>query len=192
MDNKQKRKLMMAIYRTIFFFAIVALGTTIYLCIDKLAYPTEKSVIWMDIAMLVYIFFIFCFMIADSVSTRKLTNKYNIAKFYYFVFVTSFVACIVLGIYCYIQKVNILDYASYCLPLLLILITEIVLLANFVLGLSLTKLHKSTTVTLDSIAETPTFDDEVILKKRLDELNRKLEMKKVQEQIEKIEKQLDE
>ena len=91
MDNKQKRKLMMAIYKTIFFFAIIALGTTIYLCIDKLAYPTEKSILWLDIIMLVYIFFILCFIIADNVSTRKLTNKYSIAKFYYFIFVTSFI-----------------------------------------------------------------------------------------------------
>ena len=57
---------------------------------------------------------------------------------------------------------------------------------------NLSKLNKSTTVTLDSTSEVPNFDDEVMLKKRLDEAARKLEMKKIQEQIEATEKKLDE
>lgn len=192
MDNKQKRKLLILIYRTIFLFAFLALATTTYFCIDKLIFKTETSVLWLDITILCYVFFILCFMIADNVATRKMSNKYRIAKFYYLVFVTSFIALVVIGILVYAQKINILNYISYILPIGLLFLTEIVLLVNFTLGLTLSKLHKSTTVTIDSSSETPTFDDEVVLKKRLDELNRKLEMKKVQEQIEHIEKELNE
>lgn len=192
MDNKQKRKLLILIYRTIFLFAFLALATTTYFCIDKLVFKTETSVLWLDITILCYVFFILCFMIADNIATRRMSNKYRIAKFYYLVFVTSFIALVVIGILVYAQKINILNYISYILPIGLLFLTEIVLLVNFTLGLTLSKLHKSTTVTIDSSSETPTFDDEVILKKRLDELNRKLEMKKVQEKIENIEKELNE
>ena len=192
MDNKQKRKLLILIYRTIFLFAFLALATTTYFCIDKLVFKTETSVLWLDITILCYVFFILCFMIADNIATRRMSNKYRIAKFYYLVFVTSFIALVVIGILVYAQKINILNYISYILPIGLLFLTEIVLLVNFTLGLTLSKLHKSTTVTIDSSSETPTFDDEVILKKRFDELNRKLEMKKVQEKIENIEKELNE
>ena len=41
------------------------------------------------------------------------------------------------------------------------------------------------------MADTPNFNDEILLKKRLDELNRKLEIKKIQDQIDEVEKKLD-
>lgn len=190
MDNKQKRKLLILIYRTIFLFAFLALAATTYFCIDMIVFKSETTILWLDITILCFVFFILCFMVADNIKTRKMTNKYRLAKFYYLVFVASFVSLVVIGIMVYAQKINILNYISYILPIGLLFLTEIVLLVNFTLGLSLSKLHKNTTVTIDSSSETPTFDDEVVLKKRLDELNRKLEMKKVQEQIESIEKEL--
>ena len=62
----------------------------------------------------------------------------------------------------------------------------------FVVGLKLTGLSRRTTITLDSTSPAPNFDDEIQLKKRLDTLNRKLEIKKLQDQIDDVEKKLDE
>ena len=59
-------------------------------------------------------------------------------------------------------------------------------------GLSLIKLYKNTTLTIDSVSEVPNYDDELMLKKKRDELNRKLEMKKVAEEIESMKKELGE
>lgn len=190
MDNKQKRKFLLLVYKTIIFFSIISLGVSIYLCIDKIYNKT--SILWLDITLLSYIFLSLCFIVADSITTRKLSNKYRIAKFFYFNFVTSFIAAIALCVYCYIQNIDLLAYSTYILPIGLFLASELMLVVNLVLGMSITKLNKSTTVTIDSSAEIPTFDDEVVLRKKLDELNRKLEIKKVQEQIEQIEKKLDE
>lgn len=190
MDNKQKRTFMSLIYRTITFVSLVAIGLIAYLIIDKL-YTGVASIMWLDITLLSICAFVLIFILADSISTRKLTSKYAIAKFYYFIFVSTIVGAIVLGAYIYISKFDFMSYISYALPLGLLLLTEMILIVNFIVGMTLSRLHKNSTITLDSVSDTPNFDDEIILKKKLDELNRKLEMKKVQEQISSVEKQLD-
>ena len=131
------------------------------------------------------------YILLDNIYTAKLKNKYNLSRLYFFLFFLSIISLIALGLYCYFTKTNITAYISYALPLGLIFLTELVLVINLILGLVISKLNKNTTITLDSVSETPNFDDEVMMKKKLDELNRKLSMKKIQEQIDDIEKQLD-
>ena len=53
-------------------------------------------------------------------------------------------------------------------------------------------LNANTTLTINSVSEVPNYDDELMLKKKRDELNRKLEMKKVAEEIESMKKELGE
>lgn len=190
MENKQKRKLLTSIYKTINLFSLVALALVLYLEIDKLS-KGNNNILWLDVTLIVMTGFLLLYMLADNISTRKLTNKYKIAKFFYFLFFNTVVGLIVLSVCCYFMNVDIFAYIYYALPLGLIFVTELVLIINFILGISVTKLRKNSTITLDSMSDTPNFNDEVMLKKRLDELNRKLAMKKIQDEIDKVQKELD-
>lgn len=190
MDNKQKRKLLSSIYRTITFFSFLALGLTIYLAIDKIV-KSAGNVFWLDITIISACGLLLIYLLVDNITTKKLKNKYGVAKFFYMLFLLTFMAGIALAVYCYLQKVDVLAYVSYALPLGLMFIVELVLIVNFTLGLYLTKLNRNSTIIVDSTSEVPNFDDEVILKKKLNELNRKLEMKKIQDQIDKVEKDLE-
>lgn len=190
MDKKQKRKLMSTIYKTITFFSLIATGLIIYMCIDKL-YTKENSVMWLDIALLIVSSLLLLFIIADSFATRKSLNKYKFSMFYYFLFTFSFIGLIALSLYCYISKIEIANYISYFIPLCLLVATELIIIINLIIGNMLSKLYKNSTIIVDSTTETPNFNDELNLKKKLDELNRKLSMKKIQDEIDKVEKELD-
>ncbi len=191
MDNGQKRKLLSLVYKTILFFSLIAIGCTIYLCIDKII-SKSNNVMWLDATLIVISCLLFIFILSDFVATKKLYNKYYIAILYYIFFVLCFLSLIALGIYCYKAQIDFTLYVSYVLPLGLIFATQIILIVNFVLGLIISKLYRNNTITIDSVSDTPNFDDEVLLKKKLDELNRKLSMKKIQDEINRVEKELDE
>lgn len=192
MENKQKRKIISLIYKTISLISFIALGINLYLCLDSILYPTETSIVWLSSVLFAYSALLIIVVFADTVSTKKMSNKYKIAKFLYLLIVTSFIGLVVVCVYGYSIKINFSSYISYLLPIALLIATELMMIVNFILGMLLVKHHGSTTVSIDSISEIPNFDDEVLMKKKLDELNRKLEMKKIQEKIESIEKQLDE
>lgn len=192
MENKQKRKIISLIYKTISLISFIALGINLYLCLDSILYPTETSIVWLSSVLFAYSALLIIVVFADTVSTKKMSNKYKIAKFLYLLIVTSFIGLVVVCVYGYSIKINFSSYISYLLPIALLIATELMMIVNFILGMLLVKHHGSTTVSIDSVSEIPNFDDEVLMKKKLDELNRKLEMKKIQEKIESIEKQLDE
>ena len=191
MDNKQKRKLFSSIYRTITFFSFLALALTMYLAIDKISKGGD-NVFWLDVTIISVCGLLLLYLFIDNVTTKKVANKYGVAKMLYTLFLLSFMAGIVLAVYCYLQKVDVLAYVSYALPLGLMFIVELVFIVNFTIGLYLTKLNRNSTIIVDSTSEVPNFDDEVLLKKKLNELNRKLEMKKIQDQIDQAEKKLEE
>ena len=81
---------------------------------------------------------------------------------------------------------------GYYLTISILLLEELFVMLMLFVGLSLIKLYKNTTLTIDSVSEVPNYDDELMLKKKRDELNRKLEMKKVAEEIESMKKELGE
>lgn len=191
MDNKQKKKLLNSIYSTLTFFSVIAVALALYLSIDRI-YTGSYSLKWLDIAIICVSAILLILILVDSVTTKKSKNKYTIARIFYQLFFLSIVSIIVLAVYAYYTKRDLSGYVTYVLPIALVMLVEFVFIINFVLGLSLSKLNKNTTVTLDSSSAVPNFDDEVLLKKKLDEANRKLEMKKIQEQIEATEKKLDE
>ncbi len=191
MDNGQKRKLLTLVYKTISFFSVIAIICTLYLCVDKTV-TKSNNVLWLDATLIALSCLILIFILSDFIATKKLYNKYYIAMLYYIFFILSFLSLIALGIYCYKVQIDISLYFSYILPLGLIFATQIVLIVNFVLGLIISKLYRNNTITIDSVSDTPNFDDEVLLKKKLDELNRKLSIKKIQDEINRVEKELDE
>lgn len=190
MENKQKRKLISAIYKTIILFSVIAIGLVIYLEIDKVV-TNANSVLWLDIILLSLSALLLLFVVFDSRATRKLKNKYSLGKFLFFLVFVTVVSIIVLAVYCYYTKIELTPYISYILPISILVACELLFIINFILGINLSKLYKNTTITLDSMADTPNFNDELLLKKRLDELNRKLEMKKIQDQIDEAERKLD-
>lgn len=189
MDNKQKRKLLSSIYRTINLFATIALALVLYLEIDKLT--KSNNLLWLDVTLIAISVFLLLYIVVETICTKKLCNKYPIAKFFYLLFFISIIGLIVLSVYCYFSNIEVISYIYYALPLGLIFVTELVLIISFIIGLSVSKLYKNSTITLDSMSDTPNFNDEILLKKRLDELNRKLAMKKIQDEIDKVEKELD-
>ena len=89
----------------------------------------------------------------------------------------------------YFEKLIINPF--YDLSVKFLVVNAVALSIIFATGLKLSKLKKNNTITIDSIAETPNYDDELMLKKKLNELNRKLEMQKVQEEIAQKEEMLD-
>lgn len=190
MENKQKRKLINAVYKTIVLFSVLSLGIVIYLEIDKV--KTNNSILWLDITLLCFTFLVLVYIVCDVCTTRKLKNKYKLGQFLFFIVLNTIVSVIALAIYCYYNSANISEYISYILPVSLIFGTELISIVNFLLGVNLTKLYKNTMITLDSVSETPNFNDELLLKKRLDELNRKLAVKEIQSKIDEVEKKLDE
>ncbi len=191
MDIKQKRKIYSLIHNTFSVFILISIACIIYFCIDKIISNTN-SLMWLNIVLLILCFIIFTLTVKDIILTKNMKNKYSLMISIYLLFVVVFVGYIILFLYCYISKFDIQNYISYLIPLLLVLFCIISLIINLFIGFSLSKFIKNISVTLDSSSDTPSFNDEVLLKKKLDELNRKLSIKKIQQKIDEVEKQLDE
>lgn len=190
MDSKQKRKIYTLLHNTFSFCIILSLGVITFFCIDKLL-TNVNSVLWLNICLMIIAFIIFMLTIKDIISTKKLKNKYSLMIGLYLLFIFVFISYITLSIYLYVSKVNIQNYLTYLIPIILIVLCIVLMIINLFISLSLYKFIKNITVTLDSSSETPNFNDEVLLKKKLDELNRKLSIKKIQEKIDEVEKELD-
>ena len=189
MDNRQKKNILSLIYKTIVFFSGLCMILTTYLGINKLM--DKYGVLWLNIVIIAVSCVLFTFVLVDYVFTKKMKNKYVLSKFLYFIALISLIAVVVLGTLLYLKKIDINNNELYALPIILIILCELVLILNFVIGNALSKLNKNTNVQVNSTSEIPNFDDEVLLKKKLDELKRKLEMKKIQDEIDDIEKKLD-
>ena len=185
MNNKQKKKLLNSIYSALTLFSVLAVALALYLSIDRI-YTGTYSLKWLDIAIICVNAILLFLIFVDSITTKKSKNKYMLARIFYQLFFLSIISIIVLAVYAYYTKHDLSGYVTYVLPIALVMLVEFVFIINFVLGLNLSKLNKSTTVTVDSSSAVPNFNDEVLLKKKLDEANRKLEMKKIQEQIDNI------
>ena len=125
----------------------------------------------------------------DMLKTCRKKNKYGLSKFVYFLILLTVVGIISLMIVS--SKLNLVVSQNTKYAILILVISEAFIIYAFVLGLKLTLLGKNKAITIDSNSKTPDFDDELMLKKKLDELNRKLEIKKVQDKIDEVQKELD-
>ncbi len=191
MENKQKRDLFSLIYRILSFVGIVVLLVAITLSIFTILGEIKSQFVWLDWTLVSISVLLFVFIFADTYKTKRLKHKYSMAKLYIYFFVLNLLAMVALGAYIYVEKIALELLVSNLITLALVMFGHFIYIINFMIGLQLSKLYKSTTVNIDATVEVPNFDDEIALRKKLEELNRKLEMKKIQEEIAKKEEQLD-
>ena len=165
------------------FFVVCAIGWVGSFCINNLVNSTW-DILRLDIVMLSIAFLLLIGTFVNANKTKKIKNLYGLSK--YLFFLTFLVAC---GV---IAGVFVLYYTGYALNLIYYLTISILILAyilavlTFVISLKLNKLHKGTSIYIEDNGQIPNYDDELYLKKKLDELNRKKEMQKVVDQIESI------
>lgn len=188
MDIKQKRSILSATFKIFALITIVAIGWVGYYSINALV--KEDGYLWLNITLLALDFFIaICYLIMLK-KVKKNKNLFGNSKFLFFILFITFVG-VVVGIFLMYYKGYTLSIGYY-LTIGILLTEELFVLFMLFTGLSIIKLYKNTTITIDNTSEVPNYDDELMLKKKRDELNRKLEMKKVTEEIEAMKKELGE
>ena len=188
MDNKQKRKLFKFIYRTISLLLLVSIAFAIYLS-AKTIQTNTATYTWLDVSIISIHVVWLIILLCDNIKTSRLKNKYNLAKFICLVTLVSVIGLASLFGLNYFNKIILAS--TNVLSLVFFVLNGIFIIINFNVGLKVSKLYQNTTITIDSVVETPNYDDELLLKKKLNELNRKLEIKKVQEKIDQITQELD-
>lgn len=189
MDNKQKKKIFKAIHKVATLLILVSIAFSVYLLGNEL-YVNKYAYNWLNISLIV-VNGIFAFtLLYDSFLTKKHKNKYGLAKFNFFIVLVSIIGVMAIFGLTYFEKIVITEVNI--LAIKLFAINVIAVIFNFYIGLKLSKLYSNTTITIDSISEVPNYDDELALKKKLDDLNRKLEIQKVQQEIKRAEEELDE
>ena len=189
MDNKQMKRILSSVYKAILFFVICAIGWVGYFCINNLIQATN-NILWLDISLLSFAFLLFISILVDISKTKKLKNLFGLSKYLFFL-CFIFISAIIAGVFVLYYTEYILTVA-YLLTVGVLLFATMLSILGFITSLKLIKVYKGTSVLLDDIGEVPNYDDELNLKKKLDELNRKKEMKKVVDQIESIKKELGE
>lgn len=189
MDNKQKKRILSSIYKATIFFALCAIGWVGYFCINNFI-NNISELLWLDITIISITVLLLLGIIANINKTKKLMNLFGLAKYvFYITFIT--ICGVIAGVFAiYYTKYSL--SLGYYLTILVLIFALMLLVFAFAISLKLSKLQKGISVFVDSAEEVPNYDDELSLKKQLDELTRKKEMKKVIDQIEAIKKELDE
>lgn len=189
MDNKQKKRILSSVYKATIFFALCAICWIGYFCINNFV-SNMSELLWLDITIISISALLLFGIIANINNVQKLKNLYGLAKYiFYIAFIT--ICGVIAGVFAiYYTKYSL--SLGYYLTIFVMLFALMLLVFAFVISLKLSKLQKGTSVFVDSTEEVPNYDDELSLKKQLDELTRKKEMKKVIDQIEAIKKELDE
>lgn len=196
MEKVQKRKLLTKIYRTIYLLCFALLAVIVYLCLEPVLEILKLNLVSNNLYIASSVIGVFAilsllFMLIDMHKTKKLHNKHKLALFGYVIFTFTFILVVGSLVFAHFNSDVLAVMLIYRLAIGLVVVLQSLLILNFVIGITLSKLQKSTTVSVDSTSKIPNFDDEIALRKKLNELNRKAEMKKVQEKIENIEKSLD-
>lgn len=187
MDTKQRKKLLNSTYKALSLISFLSLGWVVYLAIDKIV--GKSGILWLDITLICVCGLVLMFLALDANKTRRLKNKYGTAKYLFFIVFNTLVGIIAGGFVFYYKNIDI--KTGYIFAICLVFAVEIICILIFTIGLRLSRLSQNTNVSIDSNSRTPNYDDELYLKKKLNELNRKLEMKKVQEKIDRVQKELD-
>lgn len=188
MDIKQKKSILSATFKAFALFAILSIGWVAYFGVYSLI--KNLGIFWLNIALLAVDLFILISYFSLIAKMKKLKNLYSSAKLLFFVLFATF-SGIVAGIFT-MYYTGFIVPIDYYLTIAICVFAEILLLFMFFTALSLIKLHKNTTIIIDSTTEVPNYDDELMLKKQRNELNRKLEMKKVSDEIDEMKKLLGE
>lgn len=188
MDNKQKKKIISLLLKNVSFLTIVAIVFSYYLSIKNCI--VGGNILWLDIVILSIQAINFVTLLVLLVKVKHLKNLYNTCKT-----TCLFLVIVTFGIIVGLATINIENFVLnfwYYFSASLTLITQILCLVAIYLGYKVIVHSKNSTIIIDSESKVPNYDDELMLKKQLDELNRKMEMKKVTDEIENLKKQLDE
>lgn len=188
MDSKQKRQIMSALYKALGLFVLLSVAWVAYFAINALV--KQQGILWLNITLIAIDFFILMIFFINIEKVNKLKNFYSLAKFIFFITFLTLIA-----IACGVVVLQVFGYAlgaEYYITIGALLAGELFSVLMFFGGLNLTKLFKNNTIVIDDLSEVPNYNDEIMLKKKLDELNRKLEMKKVTDEIEAKQKELGE
>ena len=188
MDIKQKRSILSAVFKLFALMVLISIGWVGYYSINAII--KNEGYLWLNITLLALDFFLAICYLAMLGKVKKIKNLFSNSKFLFFLLFITFVG-IVVGIFFMYYKGYTLS-TGYYLTIGILLVEELFVMFMLFTGLSIIKLYKNTTITIDNTSEVPNYDDELMLKKKRDELNRKLEMKKVTEEIESIKKELGE
>lgn len=188
MDNKQMKKLFKAIYKTTIVFVLTLAIIGIYFASLLTNTILEYKIVGVVCIIILSLLIMCCLL--DARKTSKILNKYSTYLLTYLTIMLSIIFEVITIVSFVVINLEITFNIVFAFAT--ILGAELVLIFGFVIGNRLSKLYQNLTITIDSASETPNYNDELMLKKELDELNRKLEIKKVQEQIDKVRQELDE
>lgn len=189
MDNKQKKRILVSIYKATLFFAFCAIVWTGYFAINNFI-NNVGNLLWLDVVLLSVAFLLLIEISLNASKAKKLKNLFSLSKFLFglaFLIVTG----IIVGAF-FLYYTNTLLSFGYFLTLGLVIFALALAIFAFIVSLKLAKLHKGTSVYIEADAPAPNYDDELMLKKKLDELQRKREMQKVVNEIEAIKNELGE
>ena len=188
MDIKQKKKFLTLVFKTLSFISLCACAWTIYYGINELV--QNAGILWLNITLICVAFLglIAFFTLSNKMVKNK--NLYNVGRYVFALSALTFVG-IIAGIFYLYYTSSALNVGEY-LTCAIVMLLQAVLVSMLCVAVKINNLNKKTSIQIDSISEVPNYDDELTLKKKLDELSRKLEMKKVAEKIEAMQKELDE
>lgn len=188
MDIKQKKKFLTLIFKTLLVLSLCAGAWVAYYCINALV--QNSGILWLNTTLVTLVLFSVLALLILAHRMIRNKNLYAIGN-YIFVLVLMSFAGIVAGVY-YLYYTNYKLATGEYLTCVILMLMHVILASMLYVAVKINKLNKKTSIQIDSISEVPNYDDEISLKKKLDELNRKLEMKKVAEKIEAMQKELDE
>lgn len=191
MSNIQKRKLLTFINKTTSVLCFIAILCAMYCNIDMIV-SNLYDIIWFNIVLIVITAVVLMFLFSNMNSIKNFKNSYITATLYYCFVIFCCLAIFCLGLYIYIQQIELINYISLLTPILFVILAQLLQLINIIISFYLIKLNNKNTFSIDSVSDMPNFDDELMLKKKLEELNKKLYVKQIQDEISKKEKELDE
>lgn len=183
------KRILSSVYKATVFFIICAIGWVGYFCINNFINSTYE-ILWLDITIISLAFLLLMGVFVDVGKTKKLKNLFGLSKYLFFImFIT--ICGIIAGVFT-LYYTNYVLAIEYYLTIGVLVFAYLVSVMMFITSLKLEKAYKGSSVIVDDIGEVPNYDDELSLKKKLDELKRKKEMKDVVDQIESIKKELGE
>ena len=191
MSNIQKRKLLTFINKTTSVLCFIAILCAMYCNIDMIV-SNLYDIIWFNIVLIVVTAVVLMFLFSNMNSIKNFKSSYITATLYYCFVIFCCLAIFCLGLYIYIQQIELINYISLLVPILFVILAQLLQLINIIISFYLIKLNNKNTFSIDSVSDMPNFDDELIIKKKIEEIKKKLYDKQIQYKIKKKEKELDE
>lgn len=187
MDNKQKKKLLLTTFKAVFFICLICFAWIGYFTVNNFL-KMKSNILWLDITILAIASLMLIVSLIMIGKIKKTQNLYGLSSFIIIlVFIT--VLLVAVGIFVmFYYKYNV--SFVYKATILLLLFAEILVVVLMVCSHNLITALKNCSIYIEPEKNVPNFDDELYMKKKLDALNRKIEMQKIVKEIQEKENQL--